>query len=580
MSGDGATRLQHDGGPAPDDRPWLRFYGDVPPSLDYPRISLYEALSRSVSRFGDRPAFDFLGTTRTYRQLGAEIDRFAAGLAALGCRAGDRVTIALPTTPQALVAFYAAIRMGAVPVMIHPLSAPAEIAFYLANSRSRFAVTLDAFYAKFAEARRAAPLERLILARIPDYLSPVKRVGFWLKRGRKIARVPADAGVARWADVMTRGGPPGEPAAAATDDLAVILYSGGTTGQPKGVMLSHRNLISEGMGVLAWVGAGEADRVLAVLPVFHGFGLSGLINAPLMRGLQVTLVPIFSAAAVAEAVQRTRPTIIAGVPTLFDALSRDGAMQRADLSSIRAAFSGGDTLPRPVKERFERLVADRGGTVRLLEGYGLTEAVTAVIATPLHHYRDGSIGVPLPDMTAKVCRPGSETAVADGEDGEICLHGPATMLGYLDNATATAEVLRVHGDGRTWLHTGDLGRRDADGFFFLTGRLKQMIKTSGMNVYPNQVEAVLYQHPAVLEACVIGVADPAQGQRVKAVVVLRPGVTESAALGDELIAHCRARLIVWSCPREVAFRRELPKTLVGKVDARAVLAEDARSRPG
>ncbi len=559
-------------------RPWLSFYGNVPASLDYPRISLFEAIERSVRRFPDRPAFHFLGTTNTYRQLGDAVGRFSRGLAAAGLKQGDRITIALPTCPQALIAFYAAIRLGAVPVMVHPLSTAPEIAFYLRNSGSRFAVTLDAFYGKVAEARRIAPLDALILARIPDYLTPLRRIGFWLKRGRKIAPVPKDADVIWWA-ALVRGDAPATPhAAVGTDELAVILYSGGTTAQPKGVMLSHRNLITEGMAVLAWVGATEADRVLAVLPVFHGFGLSGLINAPLMRGAQVILVPIFSAAAVAGAIRQTQPAIIAGVPTLFDALTRDSSLQKTDLSAIRAAFSGGDSLPRPIKERFEQLVEARGGRVRLLEGYGLTEAVTAVLATPLDHYREGSIGIPLPDILAKICLPGTDLPAPDGDDGEICIAGPALMMGYLDDAAGSADALRVHRDGRTWLHTGDLGRMDADGFFYFAGRLKQLIKTSGMSVYPRQVEEVLYQHPAVLEACVIGIPDPALGERVTAVIVPKPGSAPQAALHQDLLDHCQERLIKWSCPREIVFRTELPKTLVGKIDIKAVRAAETASR--
>ena len=323
----------------------------------------------------------------------------------------------------------------------------------------------------------------------------------------------------------------------------------------------------------------ETDRVLAVLPIFHGFGLSALVNAALMGGAQAIMVPIFSAEAVARLIRTHRPTIVAGVPTLFDALTRDPSLKRADLSSLRAAFSGADTLPRPVKERFEALVLRQGGNVRLLEGYGLTEAVTAIMATPLDSYREGSVGVPFPDILAKVCRPGTEDEVAIGEEGEICVSGPPVMLGYLDEPEATAEILRTHRDGRIWLHTGDLGRMDQDGFFYFVTRLKRMIKSSGFNVYPAQVEAVLYRHPAVLEACVIGVPDASQGERVKAVVVLREGSTRSPALADGLIEHCQKQLIKWSCPREIEFRTSLPKTRIGKIDFKTLVDEEkARQR--
>jgi long-chain acyl-CoA synthetase len=557
-----------------DHRPWLRFYGRVPPSLDYPAITLYQAVMASVDRVPDAVAYEFLGYRSTYRELGAAIERCAGALAALGLSQGDRITIAMPTSPQGVIAFYAAVRLGAVPSMIHPLSTAPEIEFYLKLSRSRMALTLDAFYGRFAEIRDRTPLKELILARIPDYLSPLKRLGFWLTRGRKIPPVPSQAPVYWWADLMSRPHPAPPVAEVDTDSLAAILYSGGTTGSPKGIMLSHRNFISEGMQVAAWGQLNQSDRVLAVLPIFHGFGLSALINAALMGGAQAIMVPVFSPEVVARLIRTQRPTVIAGVPTLFDALSRDDSLHRADLSCLRAAFSGADTLPGPVKARFEELVRRQGGTVRLLEGYGLTEAVTAIMATPLDSYREGSIGVPFPDILAKICRPGTEEELADGEEGEICVAGPPVMLGYLDDSAATAETLRMHRDGRTWLHTGDLGKRDADGFFYFSTRLKRMIKTSGFNVYPAQVEAVLYRHPAVLEACVIGLPDESQGERVKAVIVLRVPERATPALANELIEHCQRQLIKWSCPREIEFRPSLPKTRIGKIDFRQLMDEE------
>jgi long-chain acyl-CoA synthetase len=351
--------------------------------------------------------------------------------------------------------------------------------------------------------------------------------------------------------------------------LAAILFSGGTLGTPKGILLSHRNFVSQSLEAAAWVSLSEGDRVLAALPIFHGFGLGALINASFMRGCQVILVPTFSAALVARLIRQKRPNLIAGVPTLYDSLSRDPSLRRADLSCLRAAFSGGDTLPGPVKQRFEELVRERGGRVRLLEGYGLTETVTAVMATPLEFERAGSMGVPFPDTLVRIHRPGTEEELPPGDDGEICVSGPTVMLGYLDDPAATSSALRRHRDGRVWLRTGDIGRRDQDGFFYFRGRLKRMIKSSGFNVYPAEVEEVLCQHPAVAEAHVVGVPDESQGQRVKAFVV--PNRPTTPELAEALILHCRTRLIKWSCPRDVEFRQEFPRTGVGKVDEGALL---------
>jgi long-chain acyl-CoA synthetase len=372
---------------------------------------------------------------------------------------------------------------------------------------------------------------------------------------------------------MGRPHPAAPRAATTTHDAAAILFSGGTTDTPKGIVLSNRNLIAEGMQAAVWGGMHEDDSILAILPIFHGFGLGVCVNAAFMAGGRSILVPAFSAEVVAKLLRTKRPNLLVGVPTLFDALARDPSLARADLSCLRAAFSGADTLPKPVKERFEALVAERGGRVRLLEGYGLTEAVTAIMAMPVDEYREGSIGVPFPDMLAKICRPDTEEEVPPGEEGEICVSGPAVMLGYLDDAAATARTLRAHADGRTWLHTGDLGRMDGDGFFYFTARLKRLIKSSGFNVYPAQVEGVLYRHPLVAEACVAGVPDPAQVERVKAFVVLRDPGKAGPATEQALIEHCRAHLIKWSCPREVEFRTELPRTRVGKIDYKALVRD-------
>ncbi len=563
-------------------RPWLRYYGSVPHSLAYPPVTLYEAVAATAKKTPDAVAWDFFGTTSTYGELLAAIDRCADALAALGMKQGERLLISMPTAPAGIVAFYAANRLGVVPALIHPLSTAPEIEHYLNASGARVALTLDAFYGVFAQVRPKQPLQYLVLAKIGDYLSPLKRAGFWLTKGRKIPAVPNDARVQWWKALMAGAlprvpaaqRPTNDPAAQQhTNDPAAILFSGGTTGVPKGIVLSNRNLIAEGMQAAAWGGMGHGDSILAILPIFHGFGLGVCVNAAFMAGGKSILVPQFSPEIVAKLLRTARPNLLVGVPTLFDALAKDPSLVQADLSCLRACFSGADTLSRPVKERFEALVAAGGGKVRLLEGYGLTEAVTAIMAMPLTEYREGSIGIPFPDMDAKICRLGTTEPLPPGEEGEICVAGPAVMLGYLDDPEATAQTLRVHDDGNTWLHTGDLGKRDVDGFFYFTVRAKRMIKSSGFNVYPAQVESVLYQHPRVAEACVIGVPDDAQVERVKAVIVLKDGVPETDATAQQLIDFCRERLIKWSCPREVEFRHALPKTRVGKVDYKVLVAE-------
>ena len=326
--------------------------------------------------------------------------------------------------------------------------------------------------------------------------------------------------------------------------------------------------------VAAWGGLSEHDAILAILPIFHGFGLGVCVNAAFMGGGKSILVPQFTPQIVARLIKTKKPNFIIGVPTLYAALNKNRHFRNADLSCLKAAFCGADTLPTVVKTEFEQIVQSRGGHVKLLEGYGLTEAVTAIMAMPLEHFREGSIGVPFPDMDAKIVRENSIEAAPIGEDGEICLHGPAVMKGYLNQKAATDEILRVHADGKRWLHTGDIARQDDDGFFYFRLRQKRMIKSSGMNVYPSQVEEVLYAHPDVADACVIGVPDKEQVERVKAFVVLGPGVEPGREKERELITHCRKELIKWSCPRSIEFRETLPTTLVGKVAFKTLQDEE------
>lgn len=305
--------------------------------------------------------------------------------------------------------------------------------------------------------------------------------------------------------------------------------------------------------------------MIASMPIFHGYGLGIGCNAMFMSAGKSILVPQFSPDVIADLVKRKRPTTISGVPTFYDALTRNPIFQSADLSCLKIATSGADTLPRPVKERFDDFVKKQGGNVKLVEGYGLTESVTGIMVTPADHYREGSVGIPYPDMLAKIVKLDTTEEVPVGEEGELCLHGPAVMLGYLGQPEETAQTLKTHADGKVWLHTGDIFKMSEEGFFYFKLRYKRMIKSSGMNVYPAQVEEVLYQHPAVRDACVIGIPDPAQVERVKAFVVLKDPDKASPEMAQELIGLCREHLIKWSCPREVEFRDGLPLTRVGKI---------------
>ncbi len=552
---------------AAETRPWLRSYAGVAETIDYPRVTLYERLAKTARENADKVAWEFTvgGMTATYREFLAQVDAFADGLAAAGFKEDDVMTISMPTSPQGIIPVYAVNKLGGVASMIHPLSPPPQIKMYLNMSRSTWALTLDAFYRQFDEVLHETPVKRLVISKLGDFLPRGFKLLFWLSKGRKIPKVPPDPRVV-WFSELQRGSSAQAPKSGkGPDDTAIVLYSGGTTGTPKGIELTNLNMIAEGMQVSAWGKLEDGQSILAILPIFHGFGLGVCVNAALMAGGKIFLIPTFTPESVAKLINKKKPNVVVGVPTLFEALANNPGFQKADLSCLTATFSGADTLPRATKERFEAVVREGGGDVRLLEGYGLTEAVTAMMATPMDDYREGSIGVPFPDMLAKICKEGTQDELPCGEVGEICVSGPDVMKGYLGDPAATRETLREHSDGRIWLHTGDLGKMDKDGWFYFSLRLKRMLKVSGVNVYPTHVEETLREHPEIQDACVIGVPDEKQVTRVKAFLILSDPSKASPEMGEEIKAWSLGRLLKWEAPREIEFRAELPRTLVGKV---------------
>ena len=561
-------------------KPWLKFFGATPCALAYPPRSLYGALHERAAAGPEVTALLFMGRRTTHGALDREIGRASRGLAALGMKKGDRVLVCLPNIPQAVVAFYALNRLGAVPAMIHPLSAPAEIRSYARQAACTWAVTLDAFYPRFAEARPESPLRRCILCRVSDAMGPLLALGFALTEGRKIAPVPPDPGITTWKEVERRSIDAPElehPDPLAPEECAVLLFSGGTTGSSKAIMLSSHNC--NALAIQTNAAGGPilpGDSMLSILPMFHGFGLAVGIHAMLINGGTCILVPRFSADALAGLVRKYRPGYLAGVPTLFDALAANEKFQRTPLGGFKGLFCGGDSLSRKTKERFEAVVRNGGGNTPLREGYGLTESVTANMLMPADSYREGSMGIPYPDMLAKVVRPGTTEEAPPGEDGEICVTGPTLMLGYLDDPAATAAAVRTHADGLRGLHTADLGSMDADGFFYFKQRMKRIIKTSGISVYPSQIEDVLSKHPAVRLSCVIGVSHPTKVQVPKGFVMLNSGWEASPTLEQELIELCRKELLPHACPRCIEFRERLPLTLVGKVAYRSLEEQEPR----
>ena len=556
--------------------PWLNFYGDMPRSIDYPRTTLYEQLALTARQYPNDTAYEFFGQRTSYAQLLARIERAALALHSLGIGSGDRVTICMPNTPQAVDCFYALSRLGAVSNMIHPLSAPQEITFYLDVSHSKAILTLDRFFGKVsAAASEAKEPPLLLIARIEDELFLPLRCGFALTQAKKYPKLPR-GGYLLWRDVLRSAVGALPPSDTDCESCASILYSGGTTGKTKGICLSSYNFNALALQTIAASGVKTLHgfSMLSVMPIFHGFGLGIGIHTALVGGAKCILVPNFSIKVYADLLRKKKPNFIPGVPTLFEALLRADGLDKLDMSFLVGVFSGGDSLSPELKRKVDAFLRAHRAKVQIREGYGTTECVTASCLTPPAYAREGSIGIPFPDTYYKIVRVGTTEEVAAEVEGEICLSGPTVMLGYLDNAEETAQTLRRHADGRLWLHTGDLGKMDADGFVYFRQRIKRMIVTSGYNVYPAQVENILDGHEKVQLSCVIGVKDPYKMQRVKAFVVLKPKVVPSEALKRELLAYCKERIVRYAVPSEIEFREELPKTLVGKVSYRELEAQE------
>ena len=562
--------------------PWKEHLGDVPFTLDYFQGSMFEAVASIAEKYPDNVAFDFYGKATTYKELIREIETCAKALKTIGVREGDRVTIALPNCPQAIQVFYAVNLVGGICNMIHPLSAEKEIEFYLNESRSVTAITLDQFYGKFENIRKNTGVTNIVIASVKDELSkPLKAGTMIMDSINKVQKIPDDAPVIRWKDFLklSRHCFYNYKVERKGSDPAVILYSGGTTGTTKGILLSNLNFNALGQQVIAAnpmfrVG----DKMLAAMPLFHGFGLGVCIHTMLSQGGRCILIPRFTAEDYAKKVVKCKCNFIAGVPTLYEALLRLPYMNNADLSSLKGVFSGGDSLSVELKKKFDKFLYDHNSKVQIREGFGTTECVTASCLTPPHMAKEGSIGLPFPDTYYKIVEPGTDKELPYGEEGEILIAGPTVMMEYINHPQETAQTLRRHADGLTWIYTGDLGVMDSEGFIYFRGRAKRMIITSGYNVYPGQIENILDANELIHMSCVIGVPDPYKMQKVKAFVMLKPGVPENDDTKELILAYCRKHIAKYAMPYDIEFRKELPKTLVGKVAYRVLEEEEAEKR--
>ena len=551
------------------ERPWLKFYEEdgIDANMDFPDCSMVDMVIQSAEKWPDNVAYTYYGHKVTYKNFVKKIEKTARALKNYGVKEGDRVTICMPNTPEGITMVYAVNMVGAVCNMVHPLSSEKELEYYIKVADSKYVLVIDAVFDKIYRLRDTAQLERIIVVRPSDGLGFLKKKLYTALHVKKVRLPSNDSRVVLWEDFIAnsyfyqgnyheeRGG----------TDLAIIMYSGGTTGAPKAVMLSNLNVNAEAIcdgTMIRQVVPGAT--VLSILPLFHCFGLGVCIHTPLCKGMGCILIPAFSHKQFADIIKKNEPNFIVGVPTLFEALTNT-KLKEDDLKSVTAVICGGDALTETLRDKVNDYLKDHGSEAKIRVGYGLTEGSGAVCLSPEHSFADGIIGTPMPNMNFKIIKNGTFTPVKAGEEGEICLSGPLVMMGYLGDEVETAQTLRLHEDGKIWLHTGDLGRMGDDGLVYFAQRLKRMIISSGYNIYPTHLESIINSHEAVLTSTVIGIDHPYKGQVPKAFIVLKSGYKPGKRLEKEIRELLERNVPIYALPTAYEFRDKLPQTLVGKV---------------
>ncbi|MCA0969874.1 long-chain-fatty-acid--CoA ligase [Halobacillus litoralis] len=557
-------------------RPWHEHYPpEVPATLEYDLKPLHEYLEESAKLYGEKKALYFMGKELTYQEVYDQAKSVASYLQDLGLEKGDRVSIMLPNCPQSVIAYYGILMAGGIVVQTNPLYMERELEYQLKDSGAKMIICLDILYPKAANVKPNIPLEHIIVTGIKDYLPfPKNKIyPFIQKRQYQVLVKPEQSSDTHiWSHMMdSSDGEVKHVDIDPSEDLALLQYTGGTTGFPKGVMLTHFNLVVNTQMSKKWLYKckdGE-ETVLAILPFFHVYGMTSVMNLSVMMGNKMILMPKFEAEDVLKVIEKQRPTLFPGAPTIYIALLNHPSLKKYDLSSIEACISGSAPLPVEVQEQFEKIT---GG--KLVEGYGLTETSPVTHSNFVWGKRvSGSIGVPWPDTDAKIFRMDMDEEAEHGEIGEIVVKGPQVMRGYWNRPEETAQVLSEDG----WFRTGDMGYMNDDGYFYVVDRKKDMIIAGGYNIYPREVEEVLYEHSEIQEAVIVGVPDPYRGETVKAFIVKKQG---SEITEDELNEYCRKNMAAYKVPRIYEFRDELPKTAVGKILRRKLVEEEREKLEG
>lgn len=553
--------------------PWKKFYTEGELKFKIPDITMYDQIKMVADKYPYEYAIEYYGKKYTYKKFMNKIDKAATSFSEMGIKKGDIVTLCMPNVPEVLYCLYGLNKIGAIASMLHPLSAEEEIKDSIIATKSKALVIMDMFYNKIENTIKSTNVSNVIFVCASDSMNVFMRLGYFFTKKHKYKKTPNRGLFMNYAKFMRKSWfkePVSKLKGIGKNTPCIILNSGGTSGKPKHVVLQNRafNLVNyQAHLVLKNMNIGSS--CLGIMPNFHGFGLAISMHVMIGNGFKVHMVPQFDANKFDKLLKDTKPSFILGVPTLFEALINNKNVDNLDLSCVKYVVSGGDTLHKNLEDKVNEFLKEHNSTAVITQGYGMTESLAGVCIGLGKVNKSGSVGVPLPGNYVKIIDPGTRKTLPYGEVGEICIHTRGLMLGYLNNESETNEALQVHDDGYVWLHSGDLGLMDEDGFVFYKGRAKRMIICSGYNVYPAHIEEVIESHPAVLQCSVVGIPHPYKQEVPKAFIVLKEGF-HGLFIKSEIKDYCKKNLAHYMVPYKFVYRKSLPKTKLAKVDFKSL----------
>ena len=556
-----------------NDYPWFKYYKDMKKHVEISDVSMYEMVRRCASKYPYLTAYSYYGSQVTYKTYINKIDLCARAFANIGVKSKTVVSIIMPNTPEAIVAFYALNKLGAIVNMVHPLSSEEEIKYALELTKTEYVMIADITYSKLLNIIDKINVEKIIYTSVAESMDPFMKIGYMFKTRKKVVK-PVGENTITYSRFISRGRfytkVIKDKSKGSTE--AVILHSGGTTGKPKGIVLTNKNFNAVALGLLEINKTlGPGISVLSIMPIFHGFGLGCTFHAVNISGGHAIILPSFSPKDFDSLILKYRPNVLACVPSLLEGLPNSRKLKKEDLSFIEGIVCGGDAISEKLNKKLDDFLYEHNSEARVRSAYGMTECTAGVTMMPKEETRLGSIGIPAPNSIIKIVDPETHKELKYGEVGEIAISGPTVMKEYIYDEEETKNILKKEKDGRVWLYSGDLGYMDEDGFIYFQARLKRMIVSSGYNIYPGQIEQIILEHPYVEKCAVVGVPHPYKKEVVKAYIVLRKGLVLNSEIKKSIKSHCEKNIAAYALPYAYGYRKELPTTKIGKVAYRELI---------